>query len=135
MAPEVLCHQNHTIAVDYFALGVICYELMLGKRPYRGKSRREIREHVLGKQVLVSRKEAQCSNWSIESVDFINRLIQRKPVNRLGSNGSNEIKEHPWFKGFPWADLRSKKLPAPYIPLVNDVNSCEGQATTEEDEM
>ena len=89
MAPEVLCHQNHTIAVDYFALGVICYELMLGKRPYRGKSRREIREHVLGKQVLVSRKEAQCSNWSIESVDFINRLIQRKPVNRLGSNGSN----------------------------------------------
>jgi protein kinase A len=39
MAPEVLCKQNHTFAVDYYALGVITYECMMGKRPYSGKSR------------------------------------------------------------------------------------------------
>jgi len=44
MSPEVLCAQNHTIAVDYFALGVIAYEFMLGVRPYVGKSRKEIKE-------------------------------------------------------------------------------------------
>jgi serine/threonine protein kinase len=44
MAPEVMCRKNHGLAADYFAVGVIAYECMLGRRPYVGKSRREIRE-------------------------------------------------------------------------------------------
>lgn len=44
MAPEVICRQNHTFAVDYFALGVIAYEFMVGRRPYNGRSRNEIRD-------------------------------------------------------------------------------------------
>ena len=44
MAPEVMCRQNHGVAVDYFALGVVCYEFMFGKRPYSGKNRKEIRD-------------------------------------------------------------------------------------------
>ena len=39
MAPEVMCRQNHSYAADYFALGVIAYEFMIGKRPYTGKTR------------------------------------------------------------------------------------------------
>ena len=44
MAPEVMCRQNHTFAVDYYALGVLAYEFMLGRRPYYGRSRKEIRD-------------------------------------------------------------------------------------------
>ena len=44
MAPEVMCRQNHSFEVDYFAMGVIVYEFMLGKRPYYGRSRKEIRD-------------------------------------------------------------------------------------------
>jgi len=44
LAPEVMCRQNHGVAVDYYALGVIAYECMMGKRPYLGRSRREIRD-------------------------------------------------------------------------------------------
>ena len=44
LAPEVMCRQNHGVAVDYYALGVIAYECMLGRRPYLGRSRREIRD-------------------------------------------------------------------------------------------
>ena len=51
MAPEVMCRQNHTCSVDYFAVGVIAYECMFGRRPYLGKSRKEIRDHILSKQV------------------------------------------------------------------------------------
>ncbi len=51
MAPEVMCRQNHGVAVDYFAMGVIAYECMFGKRPYIGKDRKEIRDHILSKQV------------------------------------------------------------------------------------
>ena len=44
MAPEVMCRQSHSYAVDYFAMGVIIYEFMLGKRPYYGRNRKEIRD-------------------------------------------------------------------------------------------
>ena len=43
MAPEVMVRQNHSFAVDYYALGVIAYELMIGRRPYPGRSRPEIK--------------------------------------------------------------------------------------------
>jgi serine/threonine protein kinase len=49
MAPEVMCRQNHTTSVDYFAVGVMAYECMYGRRPYIGKSRKEIRDHILSK--------------------------------------------------------------------------------------
>ena len=51
MAPEVMLKQNHGIAVDYYGLGIICYEVILGKRPYSGTNRKEIKETVLSKQI------------------------------------------------------------------------------------
>jgi serum/glucocorticoid-regulated kinase 1/serum/glucocorticoid-regulated kinase 2 len=50
MAPEVMCKNNHGIAADYFAIGVIAWECMFGRRPYQGKSRKEIRDAILAKQ-------------------------------------------------------------------------------------
>ena len=44
IAPEVMCRQNHGIAADYYAVGVIGYECMFGARPYLGKNRKEIRD-------------------------------------------------------------------------------------------
>ena len=44
MAPEVMCRQNHGVAVDYFAVGIVTYEFMFGKRPYTGKTRKDIRD-------------------------------------------------------------------------------------------
>lgn len=73
MAPEVMCRQNHTCSVDYFAVGVIAYECMFGRRPYLGKSRKEIRDHILSKQVQIRRNEIPLG-WSVEAADFINRV-------------------------------------------------------------
>jgi serine/threonine protein kinase len=77
MAPEVMCRQNHGVAADYFAVGVIAYECMLGKRPYQGRSRKEIREQVLAKQAML-RKYDIPENWSIEAMDFINKVCNTK---------------------------------------------------------
>lgn len=49
MAPEVMCKNNHGIASDYFAIGVIAWECMFGRRPYVGKSRREIRDAIINR--------------------------------------------------------------------------------------
>jgi serine/threonine protein kinase len=113
MAPEVMCSQNHTIAVDYFALGVICYEFMYGVRPYLGKSRKEIKEKMMAKQVEIRKSQIQ-KNWSVESADFINRLLKRKPIHRLGLRGTKEVKEHAWFRYFNWKDLYLHKIDSPF---------------------
>ena len=120
MAPEVLCSQNHSFTVDFYALGVICYEFMTGHRPYLGKSRKEIKEAILSNQVEVNRKDLIENGWSIEAGDFINRLLQRKVVRRLGFNGINEIKSHFWFQKINWGDLYKKKLQCPFLPKNGD---------------
>ena len=138
MAPEVMCSQNHTIAVDYFALGVIGYEFMNGKRPYLGKNRKEIKSKILTTQAKV-KKDMIPKGWGIESADFINRLIQRKPANRLGLRGPTEVKEHTWFKNYDWKNLYLGKLESPFKVKNGDnfdFNYCNepdkiGQATQE----
>lgn len=99
MAPEVMCRQNHGVAADYYALGVIAYELMFGNRPYQGKARKQVREQILAKQIQIKQEEIP-EGWSVEAADFVNKvrsiqLIQRKPVNRLGLNGPDDVKNHP----------------------------------------
>jgi hypothetical protein len=92
---------------------------MNGTRPYIGKNRKEIKEKIMAKQVQV-KKEQIPRGWSVESADFINRLLQRKPINRLGLRGSIEVKEHLWFKDFDWKGLYLFKLKAPFIPKQGD---------------
>lgn len=82
MAPEVMTRQNHTCSVDYFAVGVIAYECMFGRRPYLGKSRKEIRDHILSKQVQIKDKDVPLG-WSLEAADFINKV--RRPFFTSGS--------------------------------------------------
>lgn len=120
MAPEVMCRQNHGIEVDYFALGVICYECMIGKRPYLGRSRKEIRDQILAKQVQIKIDDIP-KGWSIEAADFINRLIQRKPAKRLGTNGPAEVKNHPWLKNYDWSKLSRKEIEPPFRPNTRNV--------------
>ena len=72
----------------------------------------------MAKQVQIKKSEIP-EGWSLEAADFINRLIQRKPINRLGLNGPEEVKNHPWIKDYPWKKLMEKELEAPYVPNVN----------------
>jgi serum/glucocorticoid-regulated kinase 2 len=55
MAPEVMTKQNHSYEVDYYALGVILFELMMGRRPYVGRDRRSIREQIMAKQTVIKK--------------------------------------------------------------------------------
>jgi len=121
MAPEVMCRQNHGVAADYFAVGVIVYEFMFGRRPYQGKSRKEIRESILAKQVQIKRDEIP-EGWSLEAADFVNKLLQRKPVNRLGLNGPDEVKSHVWLHEVNWENFVKKQIPACFVPSDSEDN-------------
>lgn len=117
MAPEVMCRQNHGVAVDYFALGVITYEFMMGYRPYLGKSRKEIRDNIFAHQISLKKSHLP-PGWSMEAADFINKTLQRKPANRLGLNGPQEVKAHIWLKDIDWQAIVDKKITPNFIPEV-----------------
>ena len=116
MCPEVMNGKNHSFPADYFSIGVIGYEFMMGKRPYRGRGRKEIKEQMMNYQARITEEEMK-DGWSIECVEFINALLERKEKRRLGyKEGVKELKQHPWMKYYPWKDLAKKNLPAPFIP-------------------
>ena len=120
MCPEVLNGKNHSFPADFFSIGVIGYEFMMGKRPYQGRGRKEIKEQIKKFQAKIKKEEMK-DGWSIEGVEFINALLERNESKRLGyRHGVKELKEHPWLKYYPWKDLSKKILPAPFVPEDTD---------------
>ena len=119
LAPEVLCNENHNFSIDYYAVGIITFELAYGHRPYLGKTKSEVKQLILTRQAQIDYDELP-DGYSNEAADFINKLIQRKPKNRLGKNSIKEVINHPWLKGFDWEELKKKKLDAYFIPKIGD---------------
>ena len=120
MSPEVMVGKNHSFPVDFFAIGVIGFEFMNGVRPYVGRNKHEIKEQMFSKQVMIKTDDIR-QGWSLESADFINLLLKRKPSHRLGfQNGAKELMDHPWLKYYPWKELKEKTLPSPFIPDKKD---------------
>lgn len=118
MSPEVIFSKNHTFQTDHYALGVICYELLFGKRPYKGANRHELRDSILSKQARISSRMIELTGISVECSNFINGLLLRKPKHRLGVSGTGELARHPWLCSIDWAQLLNLSIEPPYIPKV-----------------
>jgi hypothetical protein len=91
--------------------------LILIQRPYNGANRREIREHIVSKQVKVHGHEKP-PGWSDSSVDFVNKLLQRKQQYRLGSDQPGIAKSHSWFDKFDWDSLNTQRMKSPFEGIV-----------------
>jgi serine/threonine protein kinase len=76
MAPEVMMNRKHGLEADYFAVGVIAYELITGKRPYTGSKMEEVRDNILLKKVTVDVGNEDASH-------FINQCLWTDPKERL----------------------------------------------------
>ena len=114
MAPEAITNKPQDYCVDYFALGVIVYELMMGERPYQGKNRKEIKEQMFSLEIKLDQDDMP-EDWKDNNIlDFINRLLKRKKAKRLGSKGCYEIKNHPWFKDVKWEEIENNTFTSPF---------------------
>ncbi|CAG8549977.1 5213_t:CDS:10, partial [Diversispora eburnea] len=114
MAPEILLEQRYGRAVDWWAFGVLIYEMLLGQSPFRGDDEDEIFDAILEDEILYP------INMSRDSVSILQKLLTRDPDSRLGSgkNDAEDIKRQPFFKGVNWEDMFYKKVPPPFYPLI-----------------
>ena len=117
-SPEAVLGLKQSFTTDYFALGVIAYELLVGCRPFRGRNKTQIKEQMITKTVQLKPEDIHhCSSDSKESeivCDFVNSLLQRKVHNRLGSQGIEDIIYHPFFEEFDWNALYNQEIISPF---------------------
>ena len=119
VAPEVLNKNGYGPEIDWWSVGVIFFEMLIGYAPFCSKETSEVCKKVLNwKKFLRIPSKKKVSK---EAEDLIYKLINN-PNERLGIGGADEIKQHPFFKNVDWDNIRNTK--APFIPkLKNDYDT------------
>nr|AML78836.1 putative LOV domain-containing protein [Larrea tridentata] len=114
MAPEIIRGASHTSAIDWWALGILSYEMLYGRTPFKGKNRRKTFANILHKDLTFP----SSIPVSLAARQFINALLQKDPANRLGSTtGTNDIKRHPFLREINWPLIRCMTPPSFNAPL------------------
>ncbi|KAK7312428.1 hypothetical protein VNO77_36275 [Canavalia gladiata] len=113
VSPEVVRGDGHEFAVDWWALGILTYEMMYGTTPFKGKNRKDTFRNVLAKPPEFVGKRSALT-------DLIEKLLEKDPTKRLGyTRGAVEIKEHEFFRGVQW-NLLMEVVRPPFIPSRDD---------------
>ena len=115
IAPEVFTQKGYGQEVDWWSLGIILFEMMIGYPPFYSESSTETCKKILDwKNNFEIKQEVNISN---EAIDILKQLIN-DPDKRLGRNGADEIKKHPFFKNINWLHIKETLIP-PFIPELN----------------
>ncbi|KAI0788818.1 kinase-like protein [Abortiporus biennis] len=124
MAPEILAKRGYTYTIDWWSLGVCAYELIFGRRPFRGKTNSDL-THSISKDSLRFPEdcESRCSRPGLQA---LKSFLDRDPARRLGckphGDGFRDLKKHPWFQSIDWDTLDSKEQTSPFIPDSKKAN-------------
>lgn len=112
LAPEIILSKGYNKAVDWWALGVLMYEMAAGYPPFFADQPIQIYEKIVTGKVRFP------SHFSAELKDLLKSLLQVDITNRCGNlkNGATDVKSHKWFSNIDWISLYQKKLEAPFIP-------------------
>lgn len=126
MAPEVVKGGTfgHDIAVDWWSVGVLTYELLTGASPFTVEGERNTQQDI-SRRILKTQPPIP-EHLGNDVKDFILKLLVKDPRRRLGGGRSDaiEIKSHSFFRKINWELLAKKQIPAPFIPKIkNDLDT------------
>ncbi|XP_017877850.1 ribosomal protein S6 kinase 2 beta isoform X2 [Ceratina calcarata] len=113
MAPEIVGRNGHSFAADWWSFGVVMFEMLTGALPFQGANPKETMTQIL------RAKLGMPLNISPEAQALLRVLFKRIPANRLGSGGTEEIKNHPFFATIDWDALYKKQIKPPFKPAVS----------------
>merc|ERR1712013_975029 len=114
LAPEIILSKGYNKAVDWWALGVLMYEMAAGYPPFFADQPIQIYEKIVSGRVRFP------SHFSSDLKDLLRNLLQVDLTKRYGNlkNGVNDIKNHKWFATTEWIAVYQRRVEAPFIPKV-----------------
>jgi len=116
LAPEIITCSNQSFAVDWWTLGVLIYEMVIGHPPFLDDVNVKMYEKILSAAVEFPAKP----RMSRTGQDLVNSLLRKHPYKRLGCGlcGARDIEQHAWFSDFDWKQMRKQQMEPPYIPKI-----------------
>ncbi|XP_045323557.1 serine/threonine-protein kinase N3 isoform X9 [Leopardus geoffroyi] len=128
LAPEVLTQEAYTRAVDWWGLGVLLYEMLVGECPFPGDTEEEVFDCIVNADAPYPRF------LSVQGLELIQKLLQKCPEQRLGAGerDAEEIKTQPFFRTTDWQALLARTVQPPFLPTLRgptDLRYFEGEFT------
>ncbi|OWR45300.1 serine/threonine-protein kinase N [Danaus plexippus] len=130
LAPEVLTETSYTRAVDWWGLGVLIFEMLVGESPFPGEDEGEVFDSIVNDEVRYPR------TLSLESIALMRRLLRKNPERRLGSSerDAEDVKKQAFFRNVDWEQLLLRKVKPPFVPTISnleDVSNFDSEFTSE----
>ncbi|CAG9854098.1 unnamed protein product [Phyllotreta striolata] len=134
LAPEVLTETSYTRAVDWWGLGVLIFEMLVGESPFPGDDEEEVFDSIVNDEVRYPRF------LSLESIAIMRRLLRKSPDRRLGSSerDAEDVKKQAFFRHIQWEELLHRRIQPPFVPTVNsmeDVSNFDEEFTSERPQL
>lgn len=117
MAPELLLDLSYGFAVDYWAFGVLLYQMLESKSPFYGNNEKETFQSILKGKVVYS------ADLDKNGKSLMSKLLVTKPNERIGiknGEGWKAVKEHAFFAGIDWNAMNSLKASVPFVPKIKN---------------
>lgn len=132
LAPEIIQSKGHGKAVDWWALGILIYEMLAGYPPFYDENPFGIYQKILANKIEFPR------HFDLNAKDLIKKLLTPDRTKRFGclKNGAEDIKQHKWFKGVEWDRMLQRKVKPPYVPAYkapNDTSNFDKYPDSEDD--
>ncbi|XP_023247954.1 serine/threonine-protein kinase N isoform X2 [Copidosoma floridanum] len=134
LAPEVLTETSYTRAVDWWGLGVLIFEMLVGESPFPGDDEEEVFDSIVNDEVRYPRF------LSLEAIAIMRRLLRKNPDRRLGSSerDAEDVKKQAFFRNINWDDLLMRRIKPPFVPhisSVEDVSNFDEEFTSEKPQL
>ncbi|XP_057973055.1 probable serine/threonine protein kinase IRE4 isoform X7 [Malania oleifera] len=117
LAPEILLGTAHGYAADWWSVGIILFEIITGVPPFTAECPEIIFDNILNRKIPWPHVP---NDMSHEAQALVDRFLILDPHQRLGINGSSEVKAHPFFRGMNWDTLALQK--AAFVPHPDSID-------------
>lgn len=113
LSPEVIDRQGHGYAVDWWSLGMVTYEMLTGLPPWYTQDKEKLFDNLRSAPLKFPMSVARTPAL------FIQALLNRNPLRRLGANGAEDVKRNAFFATMDWEALLARRIRPPFEPCRN----------------